>query len=111
MAKIIHCKYLPVGRNMDAMALWPFIIVKKGREKYFTETAERHEKIHLEQQKELLLVGFYVLYAIFWIIGLVRWRNLDDAYQGIPFEQEAYINEKDSEYLKKRKRYGWREYI
>jgi hypothetical protein len=33
------------------------------------------------------------------------------AYQNISFEREAYANERDMEYLSKRKRFGFMQYL
>lgn len=72
-----------------------------------------HEKIHTEQMKELLYIPFYILYILEYII---RWcisffkMSLPDShkiYRSISFEQEAYQNEENMDYLKTRKRYNW----
>ena len=90
-----------------AIALWPFIFIRDEGNKRVIN----HEKIHLEQQKELLLVGFYLLYVIFWFIGLLKYRSARIAYYEIPFEREAYANDDDWVYLLNRKRYAWTKYI
>lgn len=49
-------KQLP-GKTYKAMALWPFILVKEKR--YLEDQIiMNHEKIHLVQQKELLIFPF-----------------------------------------------------
>ena len=50
----------------------------------------RHETVHLWQQAALLVVPFYVLYLLFWVINLMRFRSPDRAYREIPFERSAY---------------------
>ena len=71
----------------------------------------RHETIHFQQQLELLFVFQWILYGLFYLIGLVRYRNGEQAYRESPFEREAYGNDKDEDYLKNRKRYAWVRYI
>lgn len=71
----------------------------------------RHETIHFQQQLELLFVLQWILYGLFWLIGLVRYRDGSKAYYESPFEREAYQNDKDEDYLKNRKRYAWVRYI
>ena len=93
--------------NVYAITLWPFIFIRDEGNK----RTINHEKIHLEQQKELLLVGFYLLYVIFWIIGLFKYRSTQIAYYEIPFEREAYANDDDWVYLLNRKRYAWTKYV
>lgn len=111
MAKIIYSKHLPIGREMNAMAVWPFIIVKMSRAKYFTARVERHERIHLAQQKELFLIGFFILYVLFFLIKQVACRKWMEAYKRNPFEREAYAKEKDAAYLESRKHYSWTSYL
>lgn len=68
-----------------------------------------HEKIHLAQQRELLLVGFYFLYAFYWLRARVFLRmSSHEAYMEIPFEVEAYAQQHDDDYLEKRSRFAWR---
>ena len=68
-----------------------------------------HEKIHLAQQRELLLVGFYFLYAFYWLKARLFLRMSNhEAYMAIPFEVEAYAQQHDMEYLKNRERFAWR---
>ena len=77
------------------MAIFPFVFVR-GNE--ISKQTLNHEKIHFEQQKELLLIGFYLLYFIFWIFK---------GYKNNPFEIEADQNEKDLKYIDKRKKFSW----
>lgn len=93
--------------DIYAITLYPFIIIKdKGN-----ETTINHEKIHIVQQKELFVIGFYVLYVYYWLCGKVKGLSNDAAYMNIPFEREAYRKMYDDEYLEKRKRHAWRQYI
>nr|WP_321243667.1 hypothetical protein [uncultured Psychroserpens sp.] len=61
-----------------------------------------HEKIHLKQQVELLVVFFYVFYVLEFLIRLIQYKKWYLAYQNISFEREAYLKEKDLNYLKSR---------
>ena len=96
---IIKNKYIPV-KDFVAMAVWPAIFVREGRD--FTKGLQNHETIHFKQQKELLLIGFYLLYFIFWI---------KYGYRNMPFEKEAYDNQGNLNYLDSRKRYAWIKYL
>ncbi len=104
MKKIIQ-NIIPF-KGFAAMAIFPFIFIRKDwYEKVSAgrlHTVLNHEKIHFRQQLELLLIGFYLLYLVFWIFY---------GYKGIPFEKEAYANAKDSDYLIKRKPFAWVKYI
>ena len=67
----------------------------------------RHETIHFQQQIELLFVGQWILYLLFWLVGLVRYRDGEKAYRENPFEREAYRHDDDEGYLATRRRYTW----
>lgn len=88
--------------RVAGMALFPFILVKNAASKHDTVLIN-HEKIHLRQQSELLVLPFYILYLINYLINLLRYKNHDKAYLNIVFEREAYRNEHDINYLKSRK--------
>ena len=88
--------------KVGGITLYPFIILRKKHKK--NKIILNHESIHIEQQKELLVVGFYLWYVIEWGIRLFMQGN---AYRNISFEKEAYANERDLNYLKTRKRYNW----
>ena len=62
--------------NIWAITLYPFIICK-GKLDQRTRT---HEIIHLHQQRELLLIGFYILYVGYWLWYLLKHRNSQMAY-------------------------------
>ena len=87
---IIHTRRFP-PRGYQAVTLFPFVFY---RNKPFCVTDRRHETVHLWQQAALLVLPFYVLYLVFWLIGLVRYRDHDKAYRNIPFERSAYRLEK-----------------
>ena len=69
-----------------------------------------HELIHFEQQKELFLVGFYVLYAYDFVKGMIKYKNKDTAYFMIRFEQEAYSYQNDLGYISDREKHAWKQY-
>lgn len=85
-----------------------FFVFSRGK---LNKTSRRHETIHYHQQLELLFVFQWVLYALFWVIGLVRYRSPKLAYRENPFERECYKNEKKTTYLQKRPLWNWRHYI
>jgi hypothetical protein len=76
-----------------------------------SKTQRRHETIHFHQQLELFILGFFLLYAVFWIRGLVRYRDAAMAYRENPFEREAYANERKYTYLEKRPLWSWTAYV
>lgn len=90
------------------MCVYPFIFTRSKR---LSDTDIRHESIHGEQQKEMLLIGFYLWYGMEWVIKLFRYRNGIVAYKNISFEREAYSNQDDVAYLDERKPYAFIKYL
>lgn len=92
------------------MALFPFILLKS---KNLADDAiiVNHERIHLRQQAELLVIPFYVLYLINYLVNLIRYKNHETAYLQIVFEREAYANEAKMNYLQSRKWNSWIRYF
>jgi len=97
-------------KNYVGLSLWPFIFLKNHSLKK-DAVLINHEKIHLRQQLELLIVPFYVLYLLEWVIRTLMYFNSYKAYQNLSFEREAYFNEKDGEYLKNRRPFSFIKYL
>ena len=85
-------------KGFKAMAIWPFIFIRKDRIADFDEFSENRERIHFAQQKELLIIPFYLLYGIFHLIY---------GYDNNPFEKETHENGDNLNYLKERKYFAW----
>jgi hypothetical protein len=100
--------YLSFFISAYAVTLWPFIfILDEGDNQTII-----HEKIHLRQQVELGIIGFYLLYAGFWLYHFAKTRDSYIAYYEIPFEKEAFACQSMGEkYLKKRFFYAWLNYL
>ena len=93
-------KYI-VPRGFRGITLFPFIFLRDKEDKS-NAVLVYHERIHLRQQLELLILPFYVFYVTEWLIRLCYYRNRHRAYINISFEREAYDNEADFRYLKRR---------
>ena len=76
-----------------------------------SDVTKNHETIHFRQWVELLFIGFLILYPLFWIVGLIKYRDGAMAYMNIPFEIEAYQHDQDLDYLNNRKLYSWVKYV
>lgn len=107
--------------SIAGMALWPFALVegrqlapgtqpranevaiRKGGRVFGVEAALlRHERIHLRQQAELLVLPFYIWYLTEYLVLRLRLPH-SAAYRRIRFEREAYAHENDPTYLAKRR--------
>ena len=106
---IVVNKYL-IGRHFVGIALWPFIVVK-NHELKTDKIFINHERIHLRQQLELLVIPFYLIYLLEYCVRLFQYRNSQEAYRNISFEREAYEMEKELSYLKKRRFWSFMKYL
>jgi len=123
--------------KIGGITLYPFIVLReKYRDNsYYKENyAHRiinHESIHIKQQQELILTALILLIGLNFIFGIVSWWLIPiiaylsfymwyilewfiklfiygkRAYRKISFEQEAYDNQENIDYLKTRKRFSW----
>jgi hypothetical protein len=71
----------------------------------------RHETIHFWQQVEMLFILHWIFYATFYLIARAKGHCHWIAYRYNPFEIEAFSNDPDESYLKKRKPFAWVNYI
>lgn len=108
MTKIIFNKYIPF-KGFSAMAFVWWVFARKDTN--ITTTTIRHEQIHLCQQKEMLVVFFFLWYGIEWFVRLIQYRNTITAYKNISFEREAYANQTKVDYLDTRKHFAFINFI
>ena len=94
---MIIIKFKSLG-NTRGISLFPFILTVDPNNKRHIN----HERIHIRQQIEMLVIPFYLLY-IFW--------QITRGYKNNPFEIEAFDNDDNLDYLKSRKLYSWTKYI
>ncbi len=99
-----------LSSRFNAMAIWPFIILNDKKLKY-DKIVLNHEKIHLKQQIEMLLVFFYIWYVIEFIVRLLVCRSWMNAYYTISFEKEAYENEQNLTYIRQRNFWNFLKYL
>ena len=97
---IIILRHL-VPRGYSGITLFPFIVLTDQRLKRDLVILN-HERIHLRQQMELLVVFFYLWYGIEFLVKWLKLRDQRAAYKSISFEREAYAHEADMNYLKER---------
>ena len=103
---ILVTRFVPYS----AMAVYPFILVKKEEMKR-NVILIHHEKIHHRQQLELLIVPFYLLYLFNYLYNLLRYRNQYKAYREIIFEREAFQMDNDLDYLNRRKMFAFVKFL
>ena len=99
-------KLMSVVIDVYAITIFTFIISK---EEMNAETLNQ-ETIHIYQQRELILISLYLLNYYYYLRIVIKYKDKQNAYFMIPFEQEAYANDGNLNYLDERKPYCWREF-
>ncbi|SHM85093.1 hypothetical protein [Flavobacterium chilense] len=106
---LIVAKYL-IPNGYRGMAVFPFVLMKHEFDKA-DKIFVNHEKIHLRQQIEMLILPFFIWYFLEYLIRLIQYKNGALAYRNISFEREAYAKETDLDYLKNRSFFQFLHYI
>ena len=97
---LIVVEYL-TPRGFRGLAFFPFVCMVNKEDK-FNKVFINHEKIHIRQQLELLILPFFVWYTLEYLVRLIQFKDRKKAYYNISFEREAYANESNIDYLKTR---------
>lgn len=97
---VIVAKYL-IPKGYLGFAFFPFVFLSSERYRA-DRVLLNHERIHLRQQLELLIVPFYIWYFSEYAMRWIRYRDASLAYKNISFEREAYANEQQDAYLRSR---------
>lgn len=102
--KVIQTRLLP--RNWKYAAITLFGLVFTPDRRHVNDRVLRHELIHCQQQLEWLYLPFFILYLAEWLWYLLRFRNAARAYRAISFEREAYANDANPDYLRRRRHFA-----
>jgi hypothetical protein len=106
---VIVAKYL-IPKGFRGMTIFPFVIIKHSFDSE-SKVLVNHEKIHIRQQLEMLVLPFFVWYFVEYGVRLLQYKNANFAYRNISFEREAYANEQQLDYLKNRTIFGFLKYL
>ncbi len=105
---ILISKYV-VPRGYLGITVFPFIFLKHKVLRRDIILVN-HERIHLRQQLELLIIPFFIIYLLEFLCRLLQHKKWRLAYKTISFEREAYKNEKDLDYLNSRSLWAFLKY-
>lgn len=114
--KLAYSSWLPF-KGFGSITIFNYLVRRKEKKDVpVSETTWTHESIHQAQAYDFGLgifgyIIFYVLYFIEWLIKCLFSPFGYRAYYGISFEQEAYRNQTNPNYLKERKSFTWLKYI
>lgn len=113
----VHWNFKLLPKGFEAITLFGHIFDVRGKEslRNYLNTRDgkvmiNHERIHMLQARSFKLryFTFYLIYLWYWFIGLWKYSfNSDLSYYNIPFEKEAYNNERNFSYSET----NWKMYI
>lgn len=108
---VVYNKLFPL-KGFKAMNLFGLLLIRKDQRDFMLAKDYNHEKIHTAQYRELGYLFFLPIYILEWLIKLFYYRfHAHRAYRAISFEREAYLHEREKEYLTRRRHYSWIKYI
>ena len=99
--RIVRNRFIP-SKNFAAINLFGVLFCHHNT--VVTNEMVNHERIHTRQMLEMCIIFFYLWYVTEWVVRLFLKGN---AYMNLSFEREAYLYEKDFEYLKHRPPCAW----
>lgn len=106
---ILVSHYLLKNTKITAITLWPFILLRRESDRT-NAVLLNHERIHIRQQVELLLIFFYIWYVVEYLYWYIKLKDGFLAYKTISFEREAYAQEDDLDYLQHRRLWSFLKY-
>lgn len=106
--KIIYNRFIPL-KGFKPINLCGVVLARQEYQP-LSDTTIRHKSIHTAQMRELLYIGFYILYILEWTFLLIRQIYTgQNARRNISFEKEAYAKQRRKTYLRTRKHFAqWR---
>lgn len=92
------------------MTVFPFVFLRTADLKN-NQVLMNHERIHIRQQIEMLVIPFYIWYLTEFLIKSLKYLSVEQGYRNISFEREAYQKEADFNYISKRKFWAWIRFV
>ncbi len=104
-------RILTFGGSWLGIARFPFIILRSSYKVNPDMGIINHERIHLYQQAECLILIWWFIWVIEVIFKSLYYRSFSKVYYSLSFEREAYSNQDNSSYLDNRKWFSFIKYI
>ncbi len=110
--KIVKNKMLPF-KGFGSMTFFNLLLTRQDQ---VSQQTINHENTHLAQAFDFHLwyfgfILFYIWYVVEWLLKLPFALFGYRAYYSISFEQAAYRNQSNNNYLKERKHFDWLKYL
>ncbi|MGO1521033.1 MAG: hypothetical protein ACTHZ1_08400 [Sphingobacterium sp.] len=109
IVSVFWTRFFSLGKAR-AITLFPFIFLKRQQDR-LEPALINHERIHIRQALELLVIPFYFCYLIEFCFRFIQCRDFQTAYRTISFEREAYAKEQDLSYLDHRGLWSFYRYL
>lgn len=106
---VIVTKYL-IPKGYNGLTLFPFVMIRNNFDKA-NKVLINHEKIHIRQQMQLLVLPFLIWYMLEFLFRWIQFRDKNKAYRNISFEREAYANEQNLNYLEEMQLWSFLKYL
>lgn len=106
---LIVSKYL-VPKGYNGLTIFPFVMIRDDFDKD-NKVLINHEKIHIKQQLQLLVLPFFVWYMMEFLFRWIQFKDKNRAYRNISFEREAYANEQNLNYINEMPFWSFRNYL
>jgi len=106
---VIVTKYL-IPKGYNGLTLFPFVMIRNDFDKE-NKVLINHEKIHIKQQIQLLILPFFIWYLLEFLFRWIQFKDKNKAYRTISFEREAYANERNLNYIKEMPFWGFLNYL
>ena len=106
---VIVTKYL-IPKGYNGLTLFPFVMIRNNFDKE-NKVLINHEKIHIRQQAQLLVLPFLIWYTLEFLFRWIQSKDKNKAYRNISFEREAYANERNLDYIKEMPFWGFLKYL
>lgn len=115
----------PLFGRYSGIVIIPYVFIyTSNKTKEQVEILKNHEMIHVAQVNEEIekwgsVLGWIIWYSkylgfyfknVFGGYFSTKGMSSRQAYMEIPYEKEAYSNEKDLDYLKNRNKFAWKKY-
>ncbi|MFY0483405.1 hypothetical protein ACI6PS_12450 [Flavobacterium sp. PLA-1-15] len=106
---VIVTKYL-IPKGYNGLTLFPFVMLRNNFDKE-NKVLINHEKIHIKQQIQLLVLPFLIWYLLEFLFRWMQFGDKNKAYRNISFEREAYANEHNLNYLNEMRFWNFLKYL
>lgn len=113
--KPVYLKVSSLPARVTAFVLFPFVVINTPvalSPLLDTEALLEHENVHVAQQRELLIIGAFIVIWIELLYKRLRfYPTFAIARLNLSMEREALYNQRNPEFLANRPMFNWINYL